>query len=67
MRLKTPERGKEKGNVPDGPGHLGKRYRVLPGVSLPVDECRAEEEVEVAGETGGLFAVSWGRVRGLCQ
>lgn len=33
--------------------------RVLPGVCLSVDKCRAEEEVEVAGETWGADALSW--------
>lgn len=59
--------GGEEGKVPDGPGHLGKGYRILPGVSLSVDECGAEEEIEVAGETGGPDPCTWRGVRGVHQ
>lgn len=68
VRLGTSEKGgEEEGKVPDGPGHLGKGCRVLPGVSLSVDECGAEEEIEVAGETGSLDSLTWGGVRGVHQ
>ena len=36
-----------------GLGMWGRGCRLLPGVSFPIDECGAEEEIEVAGETGG--------------
>lgn len=67
VMMGTSGRGEEKrgeeGKVPDGPGHLGKGYRILPGVSLSVDECGAEEEIEVAGETPH----TWRGVRGVHQ
>lgn len=66
VRLGTSGR-EEEGKVPDGPRHLGKGCRDLPGVSLPVDECGAEEEIEVAGETGGQDPLSWGGVRRVHQ
>lgn len=44
----------------NGPGHLGRGCRVLPGVNLLVDECGAEKEVEIAGETGGPDALTLG-------
>lgn len=66
VRLETSGRGEE-GKVSDRPRHLGKGYRILPGVSLSVDECGAEEEIEVAGETGGPDTRTWRGVRGVHQ
>lgn len=45
-----------------GPGLWG-RGGGLPGVSLPIDECGAEEEIEVAEEAGSPDALTWGGVR----
>lgn len=66
VRPGTSGRGEEEGKVPHGVGIWG-RVQVLPGVSLPVDKCGAEEEIEVAGETGGPDPLTWGGVRRVHQ
>lgn len=41
--------------------------RVSPGVCFSVDECRAEEEVEIAGETRGADALPWAGMKRVGQ